>query len=315
MTVGKRVLGRTGIEVGEIGMGAWQLGAFREWDGPDDEASFTIVDEALRLGCTFFDTAPAYADGRSERYLGQALKARRDQAVICTKFGFWPPGYQNDYSPDRIEESVERSLERLRTDYLDVLLMHGLPEECLNGSDVRHFDVMRRLADAGTIRAYGVEMGSRLTPDGLARLIETAGIGCAELRFNPLVQKTADLFEQAAAGGVGLIISVPLEMGWLSEKYDADARFTGSRGRRWTREYISQTASLVAELRSLLPEDLSLPQASLRFILAHPEVSTIIPGAKSVAQVRENAAAADAPLAAETSQAIRAFGQSHGSLP
>jgi aryl-alcohol dehydrogenase-like predicted oxidoreductase len=314
MTIGKRVLGKTGIEVGEIGMGAWQLGAFREWDGPDHEASFAIVDEALRLGCDFFDTAPPYADGRSEEYLGQALKGRRERAVICTKFGFWPPGYQNDYSPDRIEESVERSLERLQTDYLDVLLMHGLPEECLNGTTVRHFEVMRRLADAGTIRAFGVEMGSRLTPEALKRLVDTAGISCAELRFNPLVQKTAELFETAAASGVGLIISVPLEMGWLSGKYDADAHFTGSRG-RWTRKDIAQTASLVAELRSLLPGDLSLPQASLRYILAHPEVSTIIPGAKSVAQVRDNAAAAGAALPLATLEAMRAFGERHGSLP
>src|SRR5262249_42870090 len=112
----KRVLGTTGIEVSEIGLGAWQLGE-ESWNGPGAEDSLQCVDEALALGRTFVDTAPGCAGGRSEELVGQALAGRRDEVVLCTKFGYWPDR-RPDHDAARIEESVEQSLRRLRTDYV-----------------------------------------------------------------------------------------------------------------------------------------------------------------------------------------------------
>jgi aryl-alcohol dehydrogenase-like predicted oxidoreductase len=307
MGVRKRILGSSGVEVSEIGMGAWQLGAYREWEGPDEAESFAIVDEALRRGCTFFDTAPPYADGRSEEFLGRALEGRRDEAVLCTKFGFWPPGYRNDYAYDRIEESVEQSLRRLRTDHLDVLLIHGA-DSFLDGSSAPHYKVMQRLLDSGVIRAYGVEMGDRLSVEGLRQLVDTTGVTCVEVRFNVLCQSTGALFEPAADAGIGLIVSVPLEMGWLSGKYVGTSTFPGESRSRWSADLVAERAARVEEFRSLVPAGSTMAQAALSFILAHPEVSTIIPGAKSVAQVRGNVAAADTALPAETLAAIRRLG-------
>jgi aryl-alcohol dehydrogenase-like predicted oxidoreductase len=308
----KRPLGRSGIEVSEIGLGAWQLGA-EDWNGPDEAESFAIVDEALRLGCTFIDTAPAYGGGMSEEYLGRALEGRRDQVVICTKFGHWGDGTPPDYSADRIEESVERSLRRLRTDYLDVLLVHSPSADLMDGTKVPHYKVLQRLVDSGVIRAYGVSDAGG-TADELRRIIETTGSTVAEIRFNALYQRLLEVFPLAAETGVGLIIKVPLESGWLSGKYDSSTVFTDRARQRWSAEEITRRGALVREFGALLPDGVSMPQGALRHILAQPEVSSVIPGVKSVAQLKENVAAADDTLPAETLKAIRELGESQAVL-
>jgi aryl-alcohol dehydrogenase-like predicted oxidoreductase len=159
-----RALGKTGIEVSELGVGAWQLGE-PSWNGPGEQGSMRIVDEALVLGCTFFDTAPTYGGGRSEELLGQALEGRRDRVVLCTKFGYWPDRHA-DFSPERIEESVEGSLRRLRTDHLDVLLIHSPPDPGVLDASAPHYVRLERLKSEGVVRAYGVS----LTEDSGAEL-------------------------------------------------------------------------------------------------------------------------------------------------
>jgi aryl-alcohol dehydrogenase-like predicted oxidoreductase len=312
MTLRKRPLGRSGIEVSEIGLGAWQLGA-EDWHGPDEAESFTIVDEALKLGCTFIDTAPAYGSGRSEEYLGRALEGRRDQVVICTKFGHWGDGTPPDYSADRIEESVERSLRRLRTDYLDVLLIHSPSIDVVDGTKQPHYKVLQRLQDSGVIRSYGVS-DAEGTAEELLKIAETTGSTAAEIRFNALYQRQLEVFPAAAEAGVGLIVKVPLESGWLSGKYDANTVFTDRTRQRWSAEEITRRGALVAEFGALLPSGVSMTHGALRHILAQPEVSSVIPGIKSVAQLREDLAAADATLPAETLEAIRALGEQQGVL-
>ena len=116
-----RNLGNTGIKVPEIGFGAWQLGNTKDWAGQDEKESVKLVQEALEKGCNFFDTAPGYGGGKSEEILGIALKGKREQAVISSKFGHHPDG--TDFSKDKIRMSLERSLKKLGTDYLDVLLL------------------------------------------------------------------------------------------------------------------------------------------------------------------------------------------------
>jgi aryl-alcohol dehydrogenase-like predicted oxidoreductase len=306
MTITTRPLGATGIDVSEIGLGAWQLGAHREWNGPGERESLEIIDEALRLGCTFIDTASPYADGRSEEYIGRALEGRREQAVICTKFGFWAPGYQEDHSADRIEESVELSLRRLRTDYIDVLLFHGPPQDF--GGTARHWEILRRLVHSGVIRAYGVSVGSGSSAQ-IRDVIETTGSQVIEVHFNAIRQEPRAAFAQAAEAGVGLIANVPLQSGWLSGKYNAGSRFSDDVRGGQSPERREQMAALVGQVRDILPAGVSLPHGALQYVLAHPQISTVIPGAKSVAQLRDNVAAAHATLPAETVQALVSFGE------
>lgn len=304
LTMRMRPLGNTGIQVSEIGLGAMQLGN-HEWHGPSEEKSLLIVDEAIRLGCTFIDTSPIYAYGRSEQLLGRALRGRRGEVVLCTKFGVWPDATL-DYSADRIEESVEDSLERLGTDYLDILLFHGLPPERDADALAPHYKVLQRLVDSGMVKTYGMSYEPQ-TSDELRGFVEDGGVSCFELRFNPLYQHTAALFEQLVSSGVGLIGNVPLESGWLSGKYDASSSFDIARD-RWSASDIAHRAELVAEFRTLLPAGVSMPQAALAYILSRPEISTIIPGTKTVGQLLANCAAAELELQQQTIDAIRGLG-------
>ena len=306
-----RRLGSTGTLVSEIGLGAWQFGETR-WNGPAEDDCAVIVDEAIRLGVTFVDTAPAYGGGRSEEILGRVLDGRRDQVVLCTKFGHWADG-QADFSADRIEESVEQSLRRLRTDHLDVLLMHSPPFDLMDGASVQHYRVLQRLRDSGVIGLYGVS-GQNDTAAEIRRVAETTGSQAIEIRFNALYQEPAAAFEEAAKAGIGLIVKVPLESGWLSGRYSASSRFDGTRG-RWSADEIARRAAMVAEFEAVLPEGVSTAHGALAHILAQPQVSTVIPGTKSVVQLRDNLAAAQVRLPQETLTTIRELGRAHATDP
>ena len=295
-----RALGNTGIAVSELGLGAWQLGE-RSWNGPGEEESMRIVDEALALGCTFVDTAPIYGGGRSEELLGQALRERRRRVVVCTKFGYWPDRTA-DFSPDRIEESVEGSLRRLRTDYLDVLLIHSPPDPGILDPSAPHYVTLERLKSEGVVRAYGVSLAEDSSAE-LERVLETTS-QVVEVRFNALHQEPLAGMEHATGQGVGVIVKVPLESGWLSGRYRAQSTFDDVRS-RWTRDEIMRRARLVQGFERILPEGTPVAHGALQFVLAQSAVSTAAPGAKSVAQLRKNVAAADGSLPSKVVAAIR----------
>lgn len=306
-----RLLGSSGIEVAEIGVGAMQFG-WANWNGPGEDECVRIVDEAIRIGATFIDTAPAYGLGESERILGRALEGRRDRVVVCTKFRHWADG-TSDHSADRVEESVEQSLERLRTDYLDGLLIHSPPSDVFDGRIAPHYLVLQLLKDSGMIRAYGIS-GAADTADEIRLVAETTGCDAIEIRFDALYQEPATAFARAAKAGIGLIVKVPLESGWPSGKYTATSTFDAARS-RWSRDDIAQRAALVEEFEALLPEGVSTPHAALSHILAQPEVSTVVPGTKSVAQLRDNVAAADVRLEPAALEAIRSLGRTRATDP
>lgn len=305
-----RTLGAAGIEVGVIGLGAWQLGNERTWGGPGPDASIAIVDEAIALGCVLLDTAPGYAEGRSEELLGRALEGRRDRVVICSKFGHTADG-RSDFGADAIEGSVRDSLRRLRTDYLDILLLHSPPTELMDGSAPQYAE-LERLRDAGLIRAYGVSLDWN---HDLQRVLDTTRSQVVEVLFNAFHQDPLPGIRRAGEQGVGVIVKVPLDSGWLSGKYGAGSTFTGVRD-RWSPADIERRARLVEQFGALLPAGVSMAQAALRYVLAQPGVTAAIPGAKSVAQLRENVAAADGTLPENVLARIRALWEDQvGSTP
>jgi aryl-alcohol dehydrogenase-like predicted oxidoreductase len=295
-----RPLGNTGLWVSEIGLGAWQLGN-AIWGCGDEGQALRIVASALDVGCNFFDTAPGYSEGRSETLLGRALSGCRDKAIICSKFGHSAEG-ATEFSVSALRPAVEESLRRLRSDYVDVLLLHNPPVELLDGENASDlYAELCVLRKEGKLRTFGasVDWGGELLT-----LSKTTQSQAAEILFNVFHQEPRSAFAIAADHGVGLIAKVPLDSGWLSGKYDASSVFEGVRS-RWPRSVIEQRASLVEQLRKLLPAGLSLPQAALRFVLSHPEISSVIPGAKDVAQVHANVAAAGIQLPADTVAAMR----------
>ena len=300
--VATRTLGDTGILVSEIGLGAWQLGRSAHWpDGPDEQEAVRIVHAAIDAGITFLDTAPGYADGRSEANIGAALRGgRRDEVVLCTKFGHQPDG-TSDWRSSSIEASVRRSAERMGTDHIDVVVLHSPPSEVLDGSRSDHYEVLDRLQQQGLIRAYGASVDRAADVDTVLRTSRSRAL---EVRLSALFQEPWESVGRADGQGVGTIVKIPLESGWLAGRYTADTVFAGVR-ERWSREDVALRAGLVDEVRGLLPPGVPMLQGALRFLLAHDGVATVIPGVRSVSQLQDVVTAAAEPLPAGSVTAIR----------
>lgn len=296
-----RPLGATGLNVSEIGLGAWQL-ANPDWGIHDKSEALKIVHQSLAAGCNFFDTAPGYGNGVSETILGEALKSVRQQVVICTKSGYSAEGVEN-FDTAAIRPTLESSLRRLQTDYVDVLLLHNPPRELMDGRVATQYAELEQLKQEGKIRAYGVSLD---WCEEMEMVMATTGSQALEVYFNAFYQEMLPAFAKAQAQGVGLIVKVPLDSGWLSGRYRGDYRFNDVRS-RWSPEVLARRGALVEKFAGLVPSDRSLAHAALQFCLAQAEVSTVIPGAKSVEQALDNIVAAEKALPAEAVQALHAL--------
>jgi aryl-alcohol dehydrogenase-like predicted oxidoreductase len=293
-----RPFGTTGMKVSEIGLGAWQL-ANPEWEIHDQNEAIQIVRRSFDAGCNFFDTAPGYGRGLSETLLGQALQGLRPQVIICTKFGYSSEHVQ-DFSEHAIRPSVEASLRRLRTDYLDILLLHNPPRELMDGRIAPQYAELETLKQEGKIREYGVSLD---WCEEMEMVIATTQSRALEVYFNAFYQEMLPAFATAQERGVGLIVKVPLDSGWLSGRYRGEHQFTDVRS-RWSPEVLARRVDLVEKFAQRVPADRSLAHAALQFCLAHSAVSTVIPGAKSVEQALDNIAAAATGLPADNVQSL-----------
>jgi len=296
-----RRLGKTELEVSEIGYGAWQLGTSDFWGEMADSEGHAMVHCALDMGCTLFDTAPNYADTHSERLLGEALKGRRDKVVLVSKFGHVPGGGA-DFSEGWMWTSLHDSLKRLQTEYLDVFMLHSPPPECRNGAHPV-WDAMRKARDQGKIRFYGASVDNALE---MRECLETSDPQVLEVLFNILHQDARKAFDLVRRDDVGILTKVPLDSGWLSGKYNAQSVFTGVRA-RWTPEQIQQRAQLVEQLDWLTEDGTPLPQKSLAYLLSYPEVGSVIPGARSIDQLKVNLAVSGQRLTHEARAKLEAF--------
>lgn len=296
-----RPFGDTGMMVSEIGLGAWQLANQNDWGINDKNEALKIVQKSLEAGCNFFDTAPGYGAGRSEELLGEGLKSVRKDIIICTKFAHHNEDGTTDFEAKNIRPVLEGSFRRLQTDYVDILLLHNPPRERMNGDAFPEiYEEMEKLKGEGKIRAYGVSLDWRVE---METVIDTTKSKAQEVFFNALYQETLPAFQKAQDHGVGIIIKVPLDSGWLSGRYRKGHSFDDIR-KRWPPEVIARRSELVEQFAKLVPEETSMAHAALQFCLARPQVSTVIPGAKTVEQALDNFAAADKQLSSDTIQAM-----------
>ena len=310
-----RQLGKTGIRVSEVGLGCWPIGgaSFRGgsptgWSGVDVMESVETVRRSWERGVTFYDTADAYGRGKSEVLVGLGLYENKNEAVICTKVGMSLAAPGQDFSEPYILGALDASLTRLERDYVDLYLLHGPP---LEGMTDTLFGLMNDLKGSGKIRAWGVsispvETSDRVVEEGL-RAME-GGAEAIQLVYNILQQKEGDaLFPAAMENGVGMIARVPLASGWLTGKYNAQTVFPANdlRSLRYTPERVRETAELVAKLDFLLEEADSMVEAALGFVLSNPAVSTVIPGAKTPAQLTGIVNAAGMTLSRNSMERIR----------
>ncbi|PRY26075.1 aryl-alcohol dehydrogenase-like predicted oxidoreductase [Aliiruegeria haliotis] len=301
-----RQLGANGFEVSEVGLGCWQLGS--DWgSGLRRDIALEILETAAQQGVSFFDTADVYGQGRSEDLIGQFLRHHDGAPIrVATKFGRGAGVYPDGYTEDALRRGVDASRERLGVEALDLLQLHCIPTDVLRDGVI--FDWLRKLQDDGAIRHFGASVET--VEEGLLCL-EQNGLQSLQVIFNLFRQKlSSELLPQAAARGVGIIVRLPLASGVLSGKFRVDSQFAEGDHRSFNRDGAAfnvgetfagipfETAVALADrLKPMLPEGVTLAGLAQRWILDHPAVSTIIPGASAPDQVMRNVSVSDlAPL-------------------
>jgi aryl-alcohol dehydrogenase-like predicted oxidoreductase len=301
-----RRLGKTNRDVSEIGFGAWAIGG--SWGETDDDQSLAAMAAAVDAGVTFFDTADVYGDGRSERLIARLVRERSEMLFVATKFGRRGPQEVGQYAYANLRAWLERSLENLDTDAVDLVQLHCPPWEAYYTPAV--FEACDRLVEEGLVRSYGVSVEK---VEEALKAIEYPGVSTVQIIFNIFRQRPAELFfEQARLRDVGVIVRVPLASGLLTGKFGRDSTFSPDDHRAFNRHgeqfdvgetfagvEFERGLEVVEELRALVPEGATLAQLALRWILGFDAVSTVIPGAKTPEQARSNAAAAELPALPE----------------
>ncbi|HEY5650020.1 MAG TPA: aldo/keto reductase [Acidimicrobiia bacterium] len=309
----RRRLGSTGFDVSEVGFGGWAIGA--DWGSVSNEDAIAAIHAAIDEGVDFFDTADVYGDGLSERRLAQVRDERTDaRMTIATKAGRrLDPHVADGYTPTNIEAFVDRSLKNLATESLDLLQLHCPPTDVYYRPEL--FAGLDELVTEGKIRHYGVSV-ERV--EEALKAIEYPGVETVQIIFNVLRQRPAELFfSEATRRDVGVIVRVPLASGLLTGKLTAASTFGDDDHRAYNRHGeafdVGETFSgipfetglaAVEELRELVPDGATMAQLAIRWILMHPAVSTVIPGAKRPSQAIENARAALLPPLDDATMAL-----------
>jgi aryl-alcohol dehydrogenase-like predicted oxidoreductase len=320
-----RALGRSELRVPPVIFGAWAIGGWA-WGGSDEKAAIAAVRRALDLGMTCIDTAPMYGCGRSEELIGRALEGRRGEAVIATKCGLrWdraegefffedndprtgaPMKVYRNLKAASIAEECERSLQRLRTDVIDLYQCHW-PDATTPLEET--MEAMLRLRDEGKIRAIGV---SNFTPEMMERCLRVAPVVCDQPEYNLLKRGIeADVLPFCRARGIATIVYSPLEQGLLTGKvtmdrvfpetdYRAERPWFQPGNRRRVLDVLARVVEPIARGHGATPA-----QIVIAWTIGEPGVTAAIVGARTPAQVEENARAAEVRLADGERRALRA---------
>jgi aryl-alcohol dehydrogenase-like predicted oxidoreductase len=299
-----RTLGRTGLSISEIGFGAWAIGG--SWGQQRDEDSLAALHRALDLGVNFIDTAAGYGDGRSERIIARVLKERGQggKVIIATKTppapGEWPPAphdaAEQRYSEQYLRDDVEQRLRNLQTDCLDILQLHSWTRAW--NADPAPLLVLQKLRKEGKVRSFGIS-----TPEHeqncVVELMQRGLLDVVQVIYNLFEQEpAAQLLPVASEQNVGIIVRVPFDEGSLTGKFTPDHRFDEGDFRRdyFAGDRLERTVRRVEQIKAdLAGSGYSVPQAALKFILAHDAVSTVIPGIRNIDQAQANTAVSDLP--------------------
>jgi aryl-alcohol dehydrogenase-like predicted oxidoreductase len=299
--VNYRKLGRTGLEVSEVGYGAWGI-AGDAWLGAKDEESLRALNRAIDLGLNFIDTALAYGEGHSERLVGKVV-AERDEAIrVATKVppknGIWPApsGLHPDevFPGDYVRECTEKSLENLGFEAIDVQQFHVWQDEWLGEGDWQ--EAVEDLKSEGKIRHFGVSINDH-QPANALKLIESGLVDTVQVIYNVFDQSPEDeLLPACLEHGVGVIVRVPFDEGALTGAITPETMFDEGDFRNdyfrddRKRQVQERVRAIISELG--VTED-EIAETALRYILSHPAVSTVIPGMRSVRNVERNMRVAD----------------------
>lgn len=294
-----------GTKISEVGLGTWQLGS-ADWGVVNDEEAFTILNAFTKSGGNFIDTADVYGMGISEKIIGRFKKTVNEQLYVATKLGRRSDngfGWPQNFTYDEMKRQVEGSLQNLDIPQLFLEQLHCIPTEELRKGEV--FNHLRKLQDQKYIAHWGVSVE---TSEEALICLQQEGLASLQIIFNLFRQHVADeIFAKAKEKDVALIIRVPLASGLLSGKFNKHTKFDEKDHRNFNADgnafnagetfsgiEFSKGVELSQEMKSFLPDD-KMAQWSIRWILDHPEVTTVIPGASKVSQVESNVAASSLP--------------------
>ena len=288
-----RSLGSTNIQISEVGFGGWGIGGITPGPssyGPtDDNVSCKALSSALDNGVTFYDTSNAYGDGHSERLIGKVFSKERDRVVIATKVGLIKYGMPLNFSTQAINTSLNHSLERLKTNYVDLLQLHNPPPEVIkNGGEI--LECIARLKEIGKVRAFGV--CTQIPEHGLLA-IKHLKPESLQVNFNMLDRRALDcgLMKLAEETKTSLIARTPLSFGFLTGKINLNTEFEDWDHRsRWPQKQVNAWVKGAEELLNCMSSKSTQTksQFAMRFCISFPQVSTIIPGMMSEEEVLEN---------------------------
>ena len=287
----KRKLGNSNIFVSEIGLGCMSLGT-------DKQKATEIISTALAEGINYFDTADLYDFGINESIVGKVLQPYRDQVILATKVGNrWndlKDSWHWDASRAYIKSAVKASLKRLGTDYIDVYQLHGGTIEDNIDEVIETFEELKK---AGDIRAYGI---SSIRPNVIKQYAKKANLDSVMMQYSLLDRRPEEWIPLLEEKQISLIARGPVAKGLLSN-HTLDKLTTDG--------YLDYSYSELKELLQQLQDKLSprnLSETALQYVLSEPNVAAVIPGASSVAQLRENCKAIrSTPLSTEELQLLR----------
>jgi aryl-alcohol dehydrogenase-like predicted oxidoreductase len=305
-----------GTKVAEVGLGTWQLGS-SEWGNVNEEDAFSILQAYVDAGGNFIDTADIYGGGVSEKVIGKFLKTTDKEIYVATKLGRRSDGeygWPQNFTYDAMKRQVEYSLNNLGVSQLFLDQFHCIPTEEMREGKV--FDNFRKLQQEGLIKHFGASVE---TSEEALICLEQEGLASLQIIFNLFRQHVADeIFAKAKEKNVALIVRVPLASGLLSGKFNEQTSFDAKDHRNFNANGEAFNAGetfsgvdfklgiqLVNEIKAILPDDRTA-QWAIRWILDHPEVTTVIPGATKVAQVHSNVGASSLfSLPSETHNELR----------
>jgi aryl-alcohol dehydrogenase-like predicted oxidoreductase len=309
----RRAFGKTGWQVSEVGYGMWGMGG---WTGSDDEDSRRSLSRAVELGCNFFDTAWAYGNGRSERLLGELVRAHPDKRLytatkIPPKNRKWParPDYPlaATFPPDHIREYAEKSLANLGLGQVDLIQFHVWDDGW--AEDEKWQRAVDDLKREGLVQAVGLSI-NRWEPENCLRTLRTGLIDAVQVIYNIFDQAPEDaLFPLCRELKIAVIARVPFDEGTLTGTLTLDSKWPAGDWRNiyFVPENLKSSVEHAEALRPLLPPGMSLPELALRFILANPDVATVIPGMRKIGHVEADlAASGQDPLEPALLQQLRA---------
>jgi aryl-alcohol dehydrogenase-like predicted oxidoreductase len=298
-----RKFGKTSWKVSEVGLGTWQIGA--DWGDVNDSTSEKVLATAVENGVNFFDTADCYGEGLSESRLGKFVKTLSSDVVIATKLGRFPqPGWPDNFLLENFRKHTENSLKRLGMEILDITQVHCAPTDLLKQGEV--FDWLRTLKQEDKIKEFGFSVESM---EEAKICLQEEGVASLQIIFNVFRQKAIEsIFKEAQEKKVALIVRLPLASGLLSGRFNRDTQFADNDHRNFNRDgkefNVGETFSglpfekgleLINNLKLIMPDDLPLSQAALRWILDFEAVTVVIPGSKNPQQVLNNCNASSLP--------------------